>query len=148
MIGYSVPLHIGSAARVTLAFLPDYEIDMYLKGPLPAYTDRSLTSAKALWENIQQIREDRFARVLADHTPAGYIDGVSFPVLDMEGLPHAAISVTGPAHRFSRERIDDLLPSMLEAIDELHEESRLYSSLREPISPAARPRVLRSRVSS
>lgn len=126
--GLPVPLHASPASRALLACLSDEEIEKYLSvaAPLRRFTPTTLTEPAAVREEVQRVRRQRYARGYGDHTTGGTY--VAFPVLDASGRPHAAITVGGPPERFTQARVDELLPRMLEIMDEANRRSRLYAA--------------------
>lgn len=132
--GRARPLHITGNARVLLAFLTDAEIRQYIAamGPFETYEEGKVRSEEQLWSEIRSIRQRGYTieqgEVVGSLPIATY---VSFPVLDATRRPHAAITVGGPAERFTLGRVDGYLPTMLEIIAELNRQTRLI-----PASPA------------
>ena len=124
-IGRVVPLHISAAARAILAFLPDEEIKEYLaEGDLRGPTPTSLATPEQVWDDVRLTREQGHAFGLFDHAPNAY--GVAFPVLDFVGHPHGSVTVTGPKDRMTPERLDHLMPDLLEVVAQLNRHGRLY----------------------
>jgi IclR family transcriptional regulator, acetate operon repressor len=126
LLGQLTPLHAGPASRVILAHLPDSEIATILAGPLERYTSATLVTAPALWEDIAEIRANGYALGKGDHAPNAA--GVSFPILDRDGRPHGAVTVSGPSERFNDEAISRTLPAMKAVSDELNRHSRLFAA--------------------
>lgn len=126
--GLPRPLHITVTGRTLLAFLSDTEIAAYLRaaGALEAYPDARIRSAAALHEAVAEIRRAGCAvgpgETLAGVARANY---ACFPVLDSAGRPHAAITVGGPAERFTLERAHTLLPQMRALAGEAERRARL-----------------------
>jgi IclR family transcriptional regulator, acetate operon repressor len=91
---------------------------------LRRFTETTITDPDLLWEEVHLVRRRGYATGYGDHyRHATYI---GFPVLDASRRPHAAVSVAAPADRLTPERLEQLLPSILEIIAELNEVSRLY----------------------
>jgi IclR family transcriptional regulator, KDG regulon repressor len=124
-IGRVVPLHISGAARAILAFLTDEEVAEYLReGELQRATPASLATAEQVWADVRLTRDQGHALGLYDHAPNAY--GVAFPVLDQAGRPHGSVTVSGPKDRLTPERLDSLMPELVEVAGELNRHSRLY----------------------
>lgn len=126
--GLLVPLHASPASRVLLAFLSDEEIAEYIRvaSPLKRFTATTITRPDKLWEEVRKVRRQGFARGYGDHyAGATYI---SFPVLDVTGRPHAAITIGGPPDRLDEARIETLLPALRRITQALNEQTRLYPS--------------------
>lgn len=97
-VGLQVPLHAGASSKAFLAFLDDDEIDDYLKQPLAALTEATVTSVRALKKELLEIRDRGYAASVGER-----LDGaasVAAPILDHASRPVAVISVCGPAERF------------------------------------------------
>lgn len=115
-IGALFPLHGPATGRVLLASDPDQAIDDYLVRQKPP-------EAPALRAQIEDIRRQGFARV-ARATPPQMVS-VAFPVWDIDGRPHGAISVGGPRERFEMQ-LADQMPEIEEIVAELNRRSRLF----------------------
>lgn len=124
----SVPLHASPAARVILAYLPDEEIESYLRShaPLKRFTATTLTTPEAIWKEVRAVRERGYALGLGDHVRGA--TGLAFPVLASDGLPHGSVTIAGPQNRLPQERLQALLPGLLEIVAELNRHSQLYPS--------------------
>jgi DNA-binding IclR family transcriptional regulator len=132
-LGQALPLHISPAARALLAYLPEEELAWYLQRPLEVVTSHTLSRPEDVRADVKLTRSRGFALGLGDSVPRTIAKAVSFPVLDMNGEPHAAITVAGPADRFDAARIQELLPAMLTTMGALTREGRLYLANRNPV---------------
>lgn len=126
--GLLVPLHASPASRVLLSYLSDELIEEYIaaSSPLKRFTPATITEPELLWEEVARVRRQGFAQGYGDHYTHG--NYISFPVLDHAGRPHAAITVGGPPNRFTLERIERLLPSMLEIMKEMNRHSQRFAA--------------------
>jgi len=124
--GVAVPLHVSPASRAILAFLSDEEIESYIRQhkPLKAYTQNTITDPHRLREDIQRIRANRYALGYQDHFLG--VNGVAFPLLDMDHRPHGAITVVGPEDVVNAEELQKLIPQLRAIADELNGITRLY----------------------
>jgi IclR family acetate operon transcriptional repressor len=136
-LGHALPLHVSPAARAILAHLPEDELEWYLQRPLEVVTSNTLSRPDDVRRDVKLTRSRGFALGLGDSVPRVIAKAVSFPVLDMNGEPHAAVTVAGPADRFDAARIQELLPAMLTTMGALTRESRLYLSNRDPVPAPA-----------
>jgi len=129
--GYPVALHCTKMSRTLLAHLSDAEIDGYLKKASPLhrpqrFPDPASESAKAVWRDIAEIRSSPFVLWRnPHHNSAAY---AIFPILDDARHPHAIVTVGGPRERFDLDRIKELLPRMLSALEPLERQARLLSA--------------------
>ena len=124
--GVAVPLHVSPASRAILAFLTDEEIESYIRlhKPLKAYTKNTITDPDRLRQDLQRIRETGYALGYQDHFLG--VNGVAFPVLDIDRRPHGAITVVGPEDVISADGLKKLIPRLRVIIDELNGITRLY----------------------
>jgi IclR family acetate operon transcriptional repressor len=150
--GLAVPLHVGKQSRVLLAFLPDAEIEAYLRTAQPLsefsnlFVDAAHETTKDVWHDIQVVRQQGY---IAWHNPRQWGGGsyISFPVLDGENRPHAVISVGAPMERMSPKDVERLLPQMLQIMSKLHMHTRLLAAPtcldRRPAMTSSARRALR-----
>jgi DNA-binding IclR family transcriptional regulator len=100
--GTRYPLHAGASSKAFLAFLGDAEIDRYLsRGPLAQLTERTVTDAGRLREELAAIRQRGYAT--SDGERQAGAAAAAAPVFDHDGQPIAVISVSGPRERFHSE---------------------------------------------
>jgi DNA-binding IclR family transcriptional regulator len=125
-IGVLMPLHASAASRAILSALPDQEIEADLKrnAPLKRFTENTLTEPAQIWKEVRAIRARGCAEGLEDHSRGGH--SVSFYVLGADGLPHGAVTVGGPKSRFTPERMKELMPEFVAAVNDLRRQAALY----------------------
>ncbi|TDC85784.1 IclR family transcriptional regulator [Micromonospora sp. KC606] len=106
-VGQLTPLHATSSGKVLLAHLSEERLNAVLDtAELPAYTEHTITSRKALIEELTKIREEGFATAF-EELEAG-LNAAAAPVRDHTGTIVAAMSVSGPAFRFDKARIESI----------------------------------------
>jgi IclR family transcriptional regulator, acetate operon repressor len=107
-VGRSVDYHCSANGKVFLAFgsapLPD--------GPLAPMTDLTVTDVQRLVDELDVIRERRFAASV-DELEVG-LAAIAAPVHGLGGGVIAALSISGPTTRMSPERIDEIEPRLIE----------------------------------
>jgi len=105
-IGSRVAAYSSAVGQAILAWLPQDQQVKVLRGqPLVKLTDTTLTDIDALLERLAQIRTVGYA-VSNQETVAGlYV--MAAPVLDIDGLPVASLSVAAPAHRSTLRQFED-----------------------------------------
>jgi len=98
-IGMSVPLHCSALGKVLLAFgaaqLPP--------GPLERRTDKTVTSETALRAELATVRTRGYA-VTDEELEPGLI-AVATPIRGYDGAVVAALSVSGPTNRMTRDGV-------------------------------------------
>jgi len=112
-VGQRLPAHCTASGKLFLAHLLPHELDALLGQPLAAYTGRTLTSASALRQQFEVIRQQGYG--FDDEEFEVGIRAVSAPIYDTEGKIAAAMSVTGPTSSLTPDRIPDIARSLIEA---------------------------------
>jgi IclR family acetate operon transcriptional repressor len=102
-LGATAPLLATSTGKAIVAFLPEDQRERLLTGSQPAYTGTTITDVAEMRSHLDEIRERGYAVNRGEWRDD--VTAVAAPVLDMNGVPVAAISVSSPAHRLT----DDLV---------------------------------------
>jgi DNA-binding IclR family transcriptional regulator len=100
-LGQQAPLHAGGSSKAFLAFLEPAEQAAYLSGKLDQVTDKTLTNARALGKDLDEIRARGYAMSFGERMDGA--GSVAAPILGHDGRPVAVMSVCGPAERFRSE---------------------------------------------
>ncbi len=116
-LGESVPLHCGAPMKALLAFLPQAEIEAYLRRPLERRTAHSITDPKRLRAHLAQIRQRGYAESWEEVYPGAV--GIAVPVLGADGYAVASLGIGAPVHRCSRERIEAIAQKLRSAAREI-----------------------------
>ena len=114
-VGQHIPLHATSNGKVLMAWLPESELKDLL-GRLPAYTGLTITSRPAR-ASSSEVREQGYA-VAVDELEVG-LTAIAAPVRNAHGDVICSMSVSGPTFRLSTDRVEAVLPLLVEAADEL-----------------------------
>ena len=109
-VGQLTPLHCTSTGKVLLAYAMG--ADRELSSSLRRFTPRTVTDPAALRAELAVIRRTGIGRTCEEYE-AG-LNAVAAPVRDRFGAGIAAVSVSGPAYRFTLQRMDEAVP-VLEA---------------------------------
>ena len=109
--GQRLPLTTTAPGKVLLAYLPDEYVESILdERGISAPTQNSITDRDELYEELETIREQRYA---TDHEER--IEGVrtvAVPIICRNTI-RGAISVGGPVQRLTDDRMAEELPTML-----------------------------------
>ncbi|MFC7340250.1 IclR family transcriptional regulator [Saccharopolyspora griseoalba] len=101
-VGRRLPAHCTALGKVLLAELPRTELDdLYAERELQAMTDQSITSGKALREELDEVAADGVAREYRESNES--VACVSAPVRDQNGRVVAAMSISVPILRWNDE---------------------------------------------
>ena len=106
-VGQRRPVHCTAMGKTLLAFGPrEWLEDLIAGGRLEAMTPNTITEKDELVDHLTRVR--RLGYSVDDEEVTQGIRCVSVPVRDHTGLAVASISVSGPAFRIPRERLDQL----------------------------------------
>lgn len=111
-VGKQVPLHMTSAGKAILAYLPDEDVEQIIEyWGLPRRTEHSITEKKKLLEELREIREQKYAfndeeRIIGQRA-------VGVPILDENGNVITGLSVSGPKNRLKGEWFTSEIPDIL-----------------------------------
>ena len=99
-VGMSLPLHCSALGKVLLA----YGAAQLPAGKLERRTNKTVTSETALWEDLAEVRARGYA-VTDEELEPGLIT-VAAPVHGYDGAVVAALSVSAPATRLTRDGLE------------------------------------------
>ncbi|HUV16813.1 MAG TPA: IclR family transcriptional regulator [Pelolinea sp.] len=117
-IGRRIPLYAGSAGKVFLAFLPDARRDEILNSiDLKPMTRRTITDLDELKSDLNKIHRRGFAVSKGEWILEAA--GVAGPIFDQYGRITAALTISGPAQRFTEEKINDMVPLVKSGAEEI-----------------------------
>jgi DNA-binding IclR family transcriptional regulator len=102
-VGKVIPLHVGSASRILLAWNPELA-QRVLASPLEPLTDETVTSPEELHKLIAQAKADGYAITAGERE--GSASGLSAPVFDSAGDILGALTISGPTIRMPREQCE------------------------------------------
>jgi DNA-binding IclR family transcriptional regulator len=105
-IGRRTPLHCVANGKALLAWLPEARAAQIYAAPLTRYTERTIVDPRTLRRQMAVVRQRGYAVALGE-IEAG-LNAVAAAVRGRDGMPLAAISVSGPAYRVTPERIESL----------------------------------------
>lgn len=110
--GRLAPLYCTGIGKALLALLPNEELrDILAKVGLRSFTPQTVTSLSTLEEQVERVRKDGYS-VDWEENEEG-VRCVGAPVRDA-GSERVAISVAGPATRFTTRRIPELAALVVE----------------------------------
>jgi DNA-binding IclR family transcriptional regulator len=123
-IGSTRPLHNAASSRAVMAFLPDSEIDDYIRrnAPLDLAPSSGTISPEDLWTELRAIRHHGYA-IAHRNTPPRQVS-LAFPIWDADGRVHGSLAVGGPEERFA-DKPAQLVPQLKTIMDQLNRLTRL-----------------------
>ena len=114
-IGARLPAHATSTGKVMLAFLTADEFDILNLKSLQRMTDDTITSRKALSQELETVRSVGYGTTM--HEIEAGVMGIAVPIFDHHGYVKASISVTGPSSRISADQLHRFAPTVLQAAE-------------------------------
>ncbi|MFZ3562309.1 MULTISPECIES: IclR family transcriptional regulator [unclassified Streptomyces] len=117
-VGQLTPMHATSSGKVLLAHVPEQErTEMLAASHMKKMTPHTLTAKGKLEKDLAQTRERGYA-VTLEELELG-LHGMAAPIRNAQGEVIAAISASGPAYRFTEERMHELSPTLLRSAQDI-----------------------------
>ena len=114
-VGKIVPLHVGSAGRVLMAWDED-ALNEGLTSDLVRFTDATVTDPDALRGKVEEARRMGFAITSGERDEGA--TGVAAPVFDAHGRVLGALMISGPSFRLSQELAEEWADNVVGAADQ------------------------------
>lgn len=119
-VGHRNHAHCTSTGKLLLAFLPPAELATVLDGfTLPAHTRRTITDRGKLDSELDAIRRRGWADNI-EESELG-VNSVAAPIREASGRVVAAISVAGPAARFTPDGMRQVAVDTVRTADAISE---------------------------
>ena len=116
--GGRVFMHSSALGKAILAALPPADISkIILHRAMPLFTPKTIVEEAALLRQVEKIRRQGYA--VDDEEYSIGLRCVSASVFDEHGSPIAAISLSGPTFRVTRNRVPELGATVLQVAQEL-----------------------------
>lgn len=112
-VGRRCPATCVATGRALLAYQDEAEITQVATGPLPAYTNRSVTDPAELRTILEQVRRDGYGINHGSYRVG--VGGVAAPVRDHTAQVVASVGICLPEQRFGEDRFEMLLAATIEA---------------------------------
>lgn len=111
-VGSRINLHATSAGKALLSQLPEDELSDLLDAiELTRFTEHTITDGDELRDQLAQIRKQNKAFSYGEMVEG--LNAIAVPVTDGNGQLLGALSISGPAHRLTDERLDNKLTEYL-----------------------------------
>lgn len=120
-IGKRAPMHSTGVGKLLLLNYTESQLEGYIvcKG-LTALTEHTLTTRETLMEELEEIRRRGYA--LDNEECELGARCVAAPVRDYTGHIVAGLSVSGPVSRMTEERIESIVPVVVEMADKISQQ--------------------------
>ena len=104
-VGTRDGIHAGASGKPILAFLPDEEIERFLRRPLQRLTEHTVVDPDQLRRQVRQIRKRGYATSRSERV-SGVATGIGAPVFGPKGQVIGSIVVTIPSFRWRNDRLE------------------------------------------
>ncbi|MBO8183899.1 IclR family transcriptional regulator [Streptomyces sp. DW4-2] len=116
-VGRLTPPYATSSGKVLMAHLTAKERAELLASGLRRQTPHTITAKTKLEKSLVQVREQGYALALEEFEVG--LNAISAPIRSRDGEVIAAISASGPAYRFTEERMHEVAPALLKGAEEI-----------------------------
>ncbi|MFS0646333.1 IclR family transcriptional regulator [Siminovitchia sp. 179-K 8D1 HS] len=110
-LGSRIPMHIGAANKVMLAFMPDHQSESIIHALLPE------KERKGFSEELKKIKQRGYSVSHGERTEG--TSSVAAPILNHFGEVHGAVSIGFVSFHLSEERLDFLIKNVVAAGHEI-----------------------------
>lgn len=117
MLAALLPAHCTSTGKVLLAYAGRDYVLGHLPDELPRYTPHTITSRSALLEELEQVRQQGYARSWGEYEE--YVHALGVPIRDRRGEVVAAMSISGLAGRIDGEVVPEMIQALQQAAAEI-----------------------------
>ena len=114
IMGERARMYCTGLGKAMMAYLPEKEVEEYLKREFPACTDYTITEAEKLREELVLTRKRGYAIDNMEHEFG--VKCVAMPIFNQQHQVEAAISVSGPSLRFEEERIQKIAEKLKDTV--------------------------------
>ena len=116
-VGQRVPAHCTATGKILTAWLSEKDRKNALPKYLTKFTENTITSFQDLESELQKVRKNGFA-VALEEMESGLI-AIAAPVRNSQNEVIAALVVSGPAFRITKNRIQEISKAVITAADKI-----------------------------
>lgn len=103
--GQRLPMHATAAGKVMLAhYSREYVEEIIEKRGLTQITEHTITDEAELFDMLDEVLESGIA--FNDQEDTSGLRAIGCAILDVDGVPIGALSVSGPSHRLQQEEVE------------------------------------------
>ncbi len=111
-LGESLPLHCTAPGKVHLAFESEDVLSQRLPEKLERYTVKTITDRRLLLEQLKEVGESGYALEQGEFMEE--VVSVAVPIHDYTRTLVGSLTITGPAHRLTGEKIQkEIVPLII-----------------------------------
>ena len=116
-VGQRVPAHCTATGKILTAWLSEKDRKNALPKNLTKFTENTITSFQDLESELQKVRKNGFA-VAMEEMESGLV-AIAAPVRNSHQEVIAALVVSGPAFRITKNRIQDISKAVINAAEKI-----------------------------
>lgn len=133
------PLHASGIGKALLACLPEDRLSRLIeRAPLERFTARTITDPAALSRELARIRAEGYS--FDDEEKAVGMRCIAAPIRNIHGEAVAGISISGPSHRITPDKVAPIGALVREAAEEVSRRLGAPAGRGQPaVAPAAGP---------
>ena len=118
--GNRIPFHATSVGKAIAAYLPKDQLDALLESTHLALTSATITDEEDIQRELTRVRGQNYATGF-EEVEVG-LHAIAAPIYNHVGDVIASISVSGPAYRLTRGRIQEIAPQVIHTADQISRE--------------------------
>lgn len=122
-LGQRLPAFATASGKAILAFTSEGKVSQILQRGMPRYTETTLLSQEAFFNDLRLVREQGFA--ISEHEYEEGINAVAAPIFDSDGQPVASVAVAGPAYRLNHGLLVEMGPVVFTTSQQISKELKL-----------------------
>ncbi|WNS77601.1 IclR family transcriptional regulator [Bacillus sp. DTU_2020_1000418_1_SI_GHA_SEK_038] len=124
-VGKRAPMHCTSVGKAILAHLPPVvATDILERKGLPFHTDKTITDIDQFLQELIEVRKSGYALDLEENEYG--ITCMAVPIFDHLGKVIAAVSISGPTMRMTKDRLKALQPRIIHIGEQISERLGYY----------------------
>ena len=112
-LGAPLPLHLGAAGKVLLAWLPVSERDALIDVSVARFSSGTLFDRQFFIDELQKVKQNGWAISESERAPG--VAAIAAPIFDAQEKVVGAIALTAPSIRLSGEQRQRFIPFVCEA---------------------------------
>lgn len=118
-IGRTAPLYCTGVGKVILAYKDSNYINSYInyQKEFKPFTPYTVRNAQELYKKLECIRQNGYGYDDQEHELN--IRCIAAPIFDYQHNVNHAISVTGPIHRMTDEKVQQIIPKLLNCTEQI-----------------------------
>jgi len=141
-VGALLPAYCVANGKAMLAFLPKTRVDRVLRGKLRPFTDTTITRKGELLADLDIVRRLGYAVNRGEYRADVW--GLAAPICDRTGVAVAALGISVPSNRMTRELIEDLGPRLVKSARQISSSLGQRSDPASPREPGRPPDAIRA----